>query len=259
MLIDHAIDTTSGLVKDNATPALAEIRSRLRGMSGRVNSILRRVLSSAISQGWLEPDTTPAVRDGRLVIPVPPMNKRKIQGIVHDESASGKTLFIEPAEVVGGQQPYPRASARRTQGDYTHTYFHRRPASSAHSGNADGASIIYHLDFINAKAPLCGCSRRHYAQSPRQRGDGMVPCLSSGTEIVTPNDITVKLSRLTSGDKNERILVISGPNAGGKSVCLKTVGTLQYMLQCGILPPVYDNHTSGVQGHVCRHRRRPVV
>ena len=69
-------------------------------MSGRVNSILRRVLSSAISQGWLEPDTTPAVRDGRLVIPVPPMNKRKIQGIVHDESASGKTLFIEPAEVV---------------------------------------------------------------------------------------------------------------------------------------------------------------
>ena len=100
LTIDKAIDPASGLVKDNASVALAEIRSRLRSMSGRVNSILRRVLSSAIAQGWLDADASPAVRDGRLVLPVPPMNKRKIPGIVHDESASGKTIFIEPAEVV---------------------------------------------------------------------------------------------------------------------------------------------------------------
>ncbi|WP_289763054.1 endonuclease MutS2 [uncultured Duncaniella sp.] len=246
MLIDHAIDTTSGLVKDNASPTLAEIRSRLRGMSGRVNSILRRVLSSAISQGWLEPDTTPAVRDGRLVIPVPPMNKRKIQGIVHDESASGKTLFIEPAEVVEANnltRELQLEEHREIIRILTSIADQLRPHIQEMQ---TGASIIYHLDFINAKA--------HYADAV----GGTMPNLHDSAEMewyhachpvlklslerhnreIVPIDIRL--------DKNERILVISGPNAGGKSVCLKTVGTLQYMLQCGILPPVYDNSHFGV-------------
>ena len=246
MLIDHAVDSTSGLIKDNASPALAEIRSRLRGMSGRVNSILRRVLSSAISQGWLEPDTTPAVRDGRLVIPVPPMNKRKIQGIVHDESASGKTLFIEPAEVVEANN-----LTRELQLE-EHREIIRILTSIADQLRPHipemltGAAIIYHLDFIHAKAL--------YADAV----GGMMPNLHDGEEMewyhachpvlklslerqhreIVPIDIRL--------DKSQRILVISGPNAGGKSVCLKTVGTLQYMLQCGILPPVYDNSHFGV-------------
>ncbi|MDE5727419.1 MAG: endonuclease MutS2, partial [Duncaniella sp.] len=98
--IDRAIDEGSGHVKDNASPELAQIRSQLRGMAGRVNSILRRVIASGISAGYLESDTVPSMRDGRLVIPVAPSNKRRIPGIVHDESASGKTVFIEPSEVV---------------------------------------------------------------------------------------------------------------------------------------------------------------
>ncbi len=246
MMIDRAVDLSTGLIKDNASPALADIRSRLRGMSGRVNSILRKVLSSAISQGWLEPDTTPAVRDGRLVIPVPPMNKRKIQGIVHDESASGKTLFIEPAEVVEANnltREFQLEEHREIIRILTSIADELRP----HIPEIQTcAGIVYHLDFINAKA--------NYADAT----GGTMPHLHDGEEMewyhachpvlklslerqhreIVPIDIKL--------DGEHRILVISGPNAGGKSVCLKTVGTLQYMLQCGLLPPVYDNSHFGV-------------
>ncbi|MDE5978487.1 MAG: endonuclease MutS2, partial [Muribaculaceae bacterium] len=89
-----------GNVRDNASPELAGIRSELSRISGTANAILRRVMARAVEEGLLDSDAAPSVRDGRLVIPVPPMNKRRIQGIVHDQSASGKTYFIEPAEVV---------------------------------------------------------------------------------------------------------------------------------------------------------------
>ena len=121
--IDKAIDETTSTVKDNASPALAEIRSRLRSMSGRVNSILRRVLSNAISQGLLEPDTVPSMREGRLVIPVPPCTNERIQGMytmsrhwqdcVHRASRSGR-----------GQQPHPRVANGGTSRNHPHTDSH---------------------------------------------------------------------------------------------------------------------------------------
>lgn len=245
-VIDKAIDPASGLVKDNASVALAEIRSRLRSMSGRVNSILRRVLSSAISQGWLDADASPAVRDGRLVLPVPPMNKRKIPGIVHDESASGKTIFIEPAEVVEANnltRELQLEEHREIIRILTAIADELRPHIPEMLA---GAGVIYHLDFINAKA--------HYAEAvgatlpnlhDREEMEWYHAChpvlkLSlehQGREIV-PIDITL--------NSETRILVISGPNAGGKSVCLKTVGTIQYMVQCGLLPPVHDNSHIGI-------------
>ncbi|MCM1075757.1 MAG: Smr/MutS family protein [Bacteroides sp.] len=245
-MIDRSIDPTTGHIKDNASPTLADIRSRLRGMSGRVNSILRRVLSSAISQGWLEPDTTPAVRDGRLVIPVPPMNKRKIQGIVHDESASGKTLFIEPAEVVEANnltRELQLEEHREIIRILTSIADQLRP----YIGDMlNGASIIYHLDFINAKslyADAVGASMPNlHDEEEMEWYHACHPVLKLSLERqhreIVPIDIRL--------DSSQRILVISGPNAGGKSVCLKTVGTLQYMLQCGILPPVHDNSHFGV-------------
>ena len=98
-MIDRIVDRF-GNVKDNASPELAEIRRALSSMTGTINAAMRRVISRATKEGYLESDTTPSVRDGRLVIPVSPMYKRKINGIVHDESASGKTVFIEPAEIV---------------------------------------------------------------------------------------------------------------------------------------------------------------
>ncbi|MCM1522676.1 MAG: Smr/MutS family protein [Muribaculaceae bacterium] len=244
--IDRAIDEGTGIVKDNASPTLADIRSRLRSMSGRVNSILRHVLSSAISQGLLEPDTVPSMRDGRLVIPVPPMHKRKIQGIVHDESSSGKTVFIEPAEVVEANN-----LTRELQME-EHREIIRILISIADTLRPavpellDASAIIYSLDFINAKANYAGAVggvmphlhdreelEWYHACHPALR----LALKKQGREIV-PIDITLT--------PEKRILVISGPNAGGKSVCLKTVGTLQYMAQCGVLPPVYENSHFGI-------------
>lgn len=245
-MIDRAIDEGTSTIKDSASPALADIRSRLRSMSGRVNSILRRVLGNAISQGLVDPDTTPSMRDGRLVIPVPPMNKRKIQGIVHDESASGKTLFIEPAEVVEANnltRELQLEEHREIIRILTEIADELRPHIPEIMAAAD---VTYHLDFINAKAL--------YADAV----GGLYPHLHDGAELewyhACHPGLKMSLERQgreivpieISLNKEHRILVISGPNAGGKSVCLKTVGTLQYMLQCGILPPVYENSHFGI-------------
>lgn len=245
-LIDRTIDPATGLVKDNASAELADIRSRIRSMSGRVNSILRKVLANAIAQGLVEADTSPAMRDGRLVIPVPPMNKRKISGIVHDESASGKTLFIEPAEVVEANnltRELQLEENREIIRILTLLSDELRPHIPEILVAAD---IVYQLDFIRAKAM--------YADEV----GGMMPHISDTQEIEWYHAChpVLKLSLERHGreivpidirlDKGKRILVISGPNAGGKSVCLKTVGTLQYMLQCGLLPPVYENSHFGI-------------
>lgn len=246
MSIDKAIDETTSTVKDNASPALAEIRSRLRSMSGRVNSILRRVLSTAISQGLLEPDTVPSMREGRLVIPVPPMHKRRIQGIVHDESASGKTIFIEPAEVVEANnltRELQMEEHREIIRILTVIADSLRPSIPA---IVEAAGIIYHLDFIQAKALYADAvgglmphlHNRQELEWYHACHPGLKLSLEKHGREIVPIDVTLSSER--------RILVISGPNAGGKSVCLKTVGTLQYMTQCGILPPVYENSHFGV-------------
>lgn len=245
-MIDRCIDDSSQTVKDSASPALAEIRNKLRGMSNRVNSILKRVLNSAISQGIVEADTTPSVRDGRLVIPVSPMYKRKIQGIVHDESASGKTIFIEPAEVVEANN-MTRELQIDEQREIVRILTEIADNLRPHIGEMlEAASIIYHLDFINAKAL--------YADVV----DGKMPHLSGKEELELYHAChpSLKLTLERHGreivpidvllSKDKRILVISGPNAGGKSVCLKTVGTIQYMMQCGILPTVYENSHMGL-------------
>jgi len=244
--IDRAIDENSGHVKDNASPELAQIRSQLRGMAGRVNSILRRVIASGISAGYLDNDTVPSMRDGRLVIPVAPSNKRRIPGIVHDESASGKTVFIEPSEVVEANN-LTRELQIEEQREIVKILISiadiLRPAVPE---LMDAAEVIYHLDFISAKAAYAdavGGVMPHLHEGPELEWyHACHPALKmalekQGREIV-PIDITLT--------KQKRILVISGPNAGGKSVCLKTAGTLQYMAQCGILPPVYENSHFGI-------------
>ena len=244
-IIDRVLDKY-GNIKDNATPELADIRSRLRSTAGTINSIMRRVLSRAVTEGWVEKDAAPSIRDGRLVLPVAPMNKRRISGIVHDESASGKTVFIEPAEVVEANNKIrelemeERREIARIMSEIASEIRPEIPSI------LDSASVLGELDFIRAKA--------YFAIDT----DGVLPHLSDKTEIewyhachpvlklslerhgkeIVPLDITLS--------PEKRILVISGPNAGGKSVCLKTVGTLQYMVQCGLLPPVYDNSHFGI-------------
>lgn len=243
--IDRSVDRF-GNIKDNASAELAGIRSQLRAMNGRVSAIMRRVISGAISQGWLDSDTAPSMRDGRLVIPVSPMNKRKINGIVHDESASGKTIFIEPAEVVEVNNR-TRELEMEERREITRILIGIAGDLRPHIDELlAAADTLSHLDFIRAKALFA------------METGGTLPNLSPDTEMewyhachpvlqlslqrqgkeIVPTDITLT--------PDKRILIISGPNAGGKSVCLKTVGTLQYMAQCGILPTLYENSQVGV-------------
>lgn len=243
--IDRVIDRW-GNIKDNASPQLAAIRTSLAAMSGSVNSLIRRVMSRAVKDGLIEPDTTPSVRDGRLVIPVSPMNKRKIPGIVHDESASGKTIFIEPSEVVEANNRIreleldERREIMRILVDLTDRI---RP----HIQDIDESfTTLGVFDFIHAKARFAiingAAMPRIGKDCTTEWHDAFHPVLRQS--LARQNKELVKLDlRL---DKENRIVIISGPNAGGKSVALKTVGIVQYMAQCGLLPTMASHSTLGI-------------
>lgn len=243
--IDAIIDKT-GEIKDNASPELARIRSAISSASGSIAGAMRRVLARAVAEGIIDSDTSPSMRDGRLVIPVSPANKRRIPGIVHDESATGKTFFIEPAEVVEVNN-----RLRELQMDERREIIHilTMLADSLRPFIPDllrGLDILGTFDFIHAKARFgLDTSATLPALNPEPAVEWYHACHPilaislhrQGKEIV-PLDIVLT--------EKERILVISGPNAGGKSVVLKTVAIVQYMTQCGVLPPVYDNSHMGL-------------
>ncbi len=243
--IDAILDKF-GQVKDNASPRLAEIRreltSTMNGISRTLNSILRR----AQAEGYVDKDVSPSVRDGRLVIPVDPAYKRKVKGIVHDESASGKTVFIEPSEVVEANNRIRELEAeerREIIRVLTEFTAYLRPFLPDLLQSYDFLAMI---DFIQAKASLAtliGGIKPSLEDRPLiDWVQATHPLLDlslkkQGRKIV-PLDITLEIP--------DRRLVISGPNAGGKSVCLKTVGLLQYMLQCGLLIPLKENSRVGL-------------
>lgn len=243
--IDRVIDKF-GNVKDNASEALSEIRTRLRQSAGAVNNVMRKVMAAAVRDGIIDSDASPAVRDGRLVLPVAPMNKRRLSGIVHDESASGKTIFIEPAEVVEINN-----RIRQLELDERREIVRILTAvSSLLRPHVDqmlrSSEIIGEIDFLHAKALYAKASDCHLpnlsAKPELELYHACHPVLLSslkknGKEIV-PLDI-----QLTP---ENRILLISGPNAGGKSVTLKTVGIVVYMTQTGMLPPVFENSHIGM-------------
>ena len=243
--IDRIIDRF-GNVKDNASPGLAEIRSSLSATTGTINSIMRRVISQATQSGYLEADTTPSMRDGRLVIPVAPMHKRKISGIVHDESASGKTIYIEPAEIVEANNRI-RELQMEEKREITRILTVVADEMRPHIDDMlQSYSLLGEFDFIHAKAKFAhdinATMPNLHNNTEMEWYHACHPILllslqRQGKQIV-PLDITLT--------KENRILVISGPNAGGKSVCLKTVGIVQYMTQCGLLPPVYENSHMGI-------------
>lgn len=244
-LIGRTIDRF-GEVKDSASAELAQIRRQIQSTQASLSSIMRRVMGRAIENGYLEPDTTPVMRDGRFVLPVSPMNKRKIQGIVHDESASGKTFFIEPAEMVEANNRIRELQIeekRETTRILKEVTDELRPSIDVVIATVREAG---RFDFIRAKALYAaeiGGKRPNLSQTPElewYHACHPVLLLSlrrHGKEIVAL-DITLSA--------RDRILIISGPNAGGKSVCLKTVGIVQYMTQAGLLPPLYENSHVGV-------------
>ena len=243
--IDAILDKF-GHIKDNASPALADIRSNLARTEGSISRTLHSILRSAQSEGLVEKDVTPTLRDGRLVIPVAPGMKRKIRGIVHDESATGKTVFIEPAEVVEANNKIRELEAEerreiiRILTEFAKTV---RPhvAEILHSYR-----FMARIDLIRAKAELANLIKgfepetgsRPHIDWIRAIHPILQLSLDKQGKTVVPLDITLTHDR--------RILIISGPNAGGKSVCLKTVGLLQYMLQCGLSIPIADRSKTGV-------------
>lgn len=243
--IDRIIDRF-GNIRDNASPELREIRSQLSSTSGAIASMMRRVMSHAVEAGYIESDVTPSMRDGRLVIPVPPMYKRRISGIVHDESASGKTVYIEPAEIVEANnrvRELQMEERREITRILTVLTDELRPDIPQIIESLD---IVGYLDFIQAKARLARDIDAHMpalTEKPEMEWyhathPVLLMSLRRQSKEIVPLDITLT--------RDSRILIISGPNAGGKSVCLKTVGIVQYMLQCGLLPPVYENSHMGI-------------
>ncbi|MBO4613273.1 MAG: Smr/MutS family protein [Bacteroidaceae bacterium] len=235
-----------GHVKDTASPELMRIRRELHRTEGSVSRTLNSILESAKKEGLIENSVMPAIRDGRLVIPVAPALKRRIRGIVHGESATGKTIFIEPAAVVEANNNLRELEAEekreiirilQTFADTLRPNVPELLRAFEFLADVELALAKYRLgqqiggitpqlknypliDWTQARHPLLELKLRRHQKK------------------VVPLDV-----ELTPKD---RILIISGPNAGGKSVCLKTVGLLQYMLQCALPIPVGENSRVGL-------------
>ena len=235
-----------GKIKDNASAELLKIRRELASTSGSISRSLNSILRAAQSEGYVDKDVTPTMRDGRLVIPVVPALKRKIKGIVHDESATGKTVFIEPAEVVEANnrirelEGEERREIIRILIEFSKVIRPQIPAI------LDSYEFLAEIDFIRAKAHVAITTN---STKPSFENKKILDWIQSVHPIlqlslakhdkkVVPLDITL--------DENQRILIISGPNAGGKSVCLKTVGLLQYMIQCGMLISLNERSHVGI-------------
>ena len=239
-----------GKIKDNASAELARIRRELASTMGSISRSLNSILRNAQSEGVVDKDVTPTMRDGRLVIPVAPALKRKIKGIVHDESASGKTVFIEPAEVVEANN-----RIRELEGDERREIIRiLMEFSNLLRPSIPDVLLSYEflaeIDFIRAKAlfseQITGLKPAFENKQVLDWTMAVHPLLQlslakHGKKVV-PLDIEL--------NEKQRILIISGPNAGGKSVCLKTVGLLQYMLQCGLLIPMHERSHAGIFSNI---------
>ena len=244
--IDRVLDRY-GKIADNASPELARIRREIANQQGSVSRTLAAILRQAKTDGYVESDAAPTLREGRLVIPVSPGYKRKIGGIVHDESATGKTVYIEPQQVVDannkireleGAERRERIRILREVTDFIRPQSEQIMASQRMLGE---------VDFLNAKVSLAQAMK---AIRPELVDGPLVEWSEARHPVLwlhyAPQGKTVvPLSIRLERDKN-RVLVISGPNAGGKSVCLKTVAMMQYMLQCGLLVPVAEQSRAGV-------------
>ena len=243
--IDQILDKF-GKIRDTASPELLNIRRELAKMEGSISRTLYSILRSAQSEGLIEKDVTPAMRDGRLVIPVVPTMKRKIKGIVHDESASGKTLFIEPTEVVEANNRVRELEAEERR-EVIRILTEMAKVIRPHVPQIlDSYKLLAQVDMLRAKtelAKLIGGIEPEVGKYPHIDWiEATHPLLrlslqKQGKKVV-PLEITLT--------RNKRMLIISGPNAGGKSVCLKTVGLVQYMLQCGLSVPMSERSQTGI-------------
>lgn len=243
--IDQILDKF-GKIKDNASAELMTIRRELSHTESNISRTLYNILRTAQTEGLVDKDAAPTIRDGRLVIPVAPGLKRRIRGIVHDESASGKTVFIEPAEVVEANNKVRTLEAEEQR------EIIRILTEFAAQIRPHVKEILYSykflaiIDLIRAKTEFANMTKAiepsiekyPYIDWIQAKHPLLKLALDKQGKSIIPLEITLT--------KEKRIVIISGPNAGGKSVCLKTVGLLQYMLQCGLSIPVNEHSKTGI-------------
>lgn len=244
-LISRVIEP-DGRIRDNASPELLKLRKEMAQMSQQIDKRINSAINQAKLNKIIPADTEVVIRNGQSVIPVIASNKRKLNGIIIDESATGQTSYIQPIEVfelLSRVRELELAERREIARILIEIADHLRPY--IHHINTS-IKFLGRLDFIRAKA-LWAIETN--SMLPRLKNEPAFNWLQSkhpllmlslkkqNREIVPAN---------ISLDENQRILIISGPNAGGKSVCLKTVGLLQYMLQCGLLIPVLDTSEAGI-------------
>ena len=277
-----------GKMRDNASPDLLQIRRELSRTEGSISRTLYSILHSAQAEGLVEKDVTPTLRDGRLVIPVAPGMKRRISGIVHDESATGRTVYIEPSEVVEANNRIRELeNEERREIIRILTEFAKKMRPNVPE-ILDSYSLMAAVDFIRAKAELARLFRSFEPEVSDKPHIDWIRAVHPSLQLSLDRKSRKDANRLSSTDnshadkdsndqislqednilseeeyktgnvppsvvpldiqltKDKHLLIISGPNAGGKSVCLKTVGLLQYMLQCGLSIPVGDRSTTGV-------------
>ncbi len=243
--INRIIDD-KGEIPDNASSDLLEIRRDMRRKQSSIDHRMHKILNDAKNAGWTDITAEMTIRDGRLVIPVKAADKRSLRGFIHDESATGQTVYIEPAEIFDTNNEIRELEyAERREINKILLAFTKilRPQIPK---LIQAWRLLGLIDFIRAKALLCheyGCIIPEVVDTPmfewhEARHPLLEQKLKSQGKLITPLDLKL--------DDNSRILVISGPNAGGKSVCLKTIGLVQYMLQCGLAVPMKTDSRCGV-------------
>ncbi len=291
--IDQTL-TPNGDIRDNASPELAEIRREMQRNLSSIGRLLNGILRNAQAEGYVDKDTTPTMRDGRLVIPIPPSSKRKLRGIVHDESATGKTLYVEPAEVVEANNRIRELEGEERQeiiriltaisnlirpevDDMLTSYeflgevdFLQAKVRFAHEidGIVPRLSEQNVTDWVQARHPLLYLRYKRHNERlgvyPNGEGGFAIPSdwerhyLATHKRIVNEDGVEEEIPRpkivvpldILLDHKSQRIVLISGPNAGGKSVCLETLGLVQYMLQHGLAVPMKDNSEVAVFDHI---------
>jgi DNA mismatch repair protein MutS2 len=242
----NQIVNEKGLIRDGASPELSRLRKAIVSKQGTIQSRISKSLATAKREGWAQNNAEIVIRNGRLVFPLPAVNKRKIKGFIHDESATGQTVYIEPTEIFDINNEIRELE-----------YAEKREIIRILVSFADflrpsipdllrAYQFLGKVDFIRAKAKIA------------LEIDGILPLLTSRPSVnwLDARHPLLFLSHRTQKknveplniilNDEERILIISGPNAGGKSVCLKTVGLLQYMAQCGLLVPMRETSEVGI-------------
>ncbi len=232
-------------VRDTASPELGRIRKRLRDEEGRLRRVADQLFRQAVAERWIPEGALPTVREGRVVFPILAEHKRRMKGFILDESATGQTVFMEPAEMLDANNEIRDLRHAERREVIAVLKLLTAVMREAITDLEDSFQFLAQIDFIRAKARFAvetGGDLPRVGEQPEltwyQARHPLLYLSLRGKRAVVPLDIEL--------NDTARLLLVSGPNAGGKSVCLKTVGLLQYMMQCGLLVPLSDRSRMGI-------------